>query len=51
VPIVGKPSAIAVARELVILRPRRAAAVAAARWAGASIGGGLAGVRMAPQED
>ena len=32
------------ARELVSLRLRRAAAVAAARWAGASLGGGLAGV-------
>lgn len=44
VPIVGEPSAIAVARELVSLRLRRAAAIASARWAGASIGGGLAGV-------
>jgi hypothetical protein len=31
-------------RELVLLRLRRAAAVAAARWAHASIGGGLAGI-------
>lgn len=44
VPIFGEPSAIAVTRELVSLRLRRAAAVASARWAGASIGGGLAGV-------
>jgi DNA-binding winged helix-turn-helix (wHTH) protein len=44
VPILGEPAGIAVARELVSLRLRRAAAVAAARWVGASIGGGLAGV-------
>jgi DNA-binding winged helix-turn-helix (wHTH) protein len=44
VPIFGEPSAIAVAHELVRLRLRRAAAVASARWAGASIGGGLVGV-------
>jgi DNA-binding winged helix-turn-helix (wHTH) protein len=44
VPIFGEPSAIAVAHELVSLRLRRAAAVASKRWAGASIGGGLAGV-------
>jgi len=44
VPILGEPAAAAVAHELVRLRLRRAAAVAATRWAGASIGGGLAGV-------
>ncbi len=44
VPILGEPSPVATARELVVLRLRRAAAVAAARWAGASIGGGLAGL-------
>ena len=44
VPIFGEPSPVATARELVMLRLRRAAAVAAARWAGASIGGGLAGL-------
>ena len=44
VPIFGEPSAIAAARELVTLRLRRAAVVAASRWAAASIGGGLAGV-------
>lgn len=44
VPVLGQPAAIAVARELISLRLRRAAVVAAARWAGASIGGGLAGV-------
>lgn len=43
VPILGAPASFATARELVRLRLRRAAAVAAARWAGASIGGGLAG--------
>jgi len=43
VPILGQPAPFATARELVSLRLRRAAAVAAARWAGASIGGGLAG--------
>jgi DNA-binding winged helix-turn-helix (wHTH) protein len=44
VPILSEPSPIATARALVRLRLRRAAAFAAARWAGASIGGGLAGV-------
>ncbi len=44
VPIVGAPAALATARELVTLRLRRAAALAAARWAGASLGGGLAGL-------
>ncbi len=43
VPILGEPAPLATARELVTLRLRRAAALAAARWAGASIGGGLAG--------
>ena len=44
VPIVGQPAPLATARELVYLRLRRAAAVAATRWAGASFGGGLAGL-------
>jgi DNA-binding winged helix-turn-helix (wHTH) protein len=44
VPIFGQPSAFAVTRELVRLRLRRAASLAAARWAGASVGGGVAGV-------
>ncbi|RPI54469.1 MAG: hypothetical protein EHM55_10745 [Acidobacteria bacterium] len=44
VPILGQPAPFATARELVTLRLRRAAAVAAARWAGASVGGGLAGI-------
>src|SRR6185503_13252685 len=44
VPILSEPSPVATARALVGLRLHRAAAFAAARWAGASIGGGLAGV-------
>ena len=44
VPILGGPAPLLTTRELVRLRLRRAAAVAAARWAGASIGGGLAGL-------
>ena len=43
-PIFGQPAPLATAGELVSMRLRRAAAVAAARWANASIGGGLAGV-------
>jgi DNA-binding winged helix-turn-helix (wHTH) protein len=44
VPILSEPSPVATARELVGLRLRRAATFAAARWASASIGGGLAGM-------
>jgi DNA-binding winged helix-turn-helix (wHTH) protein len=44
VPILGEPAPLATVVELVRLRLRRAAAFAAARWAGASAGGGLAGV-------
>lgn len=44
VPILGAPAPVATARALVSLRLRRAASVAAARWATASIGGGLAGL-------
>ena len=44
VPILGEPAPVAVAQALVGLRLRRAGRIAAARWAGASIGGGLAGV-------
>jgi DNA-binding winged helix-turn-helix (wHTH) protein len=44
VPIIGEPAPLATVAELVTLRMRRAAAFAAARWAGASAGGGLAGV-------
>jgi hypothetical protein len=43
VPIFGVPGGASAARELVRLRLRRAAAVAASRWAAASLGGGLAG--------
>jgi DNA-binding winged helix-turn-helix (wHTH) protein len=43
VPIVAQPSPVATARRLVNLRLRRAAALVAARWAAASVGGGLAG--------
>jgi DNA-binding winged helix-turn-helix (wHTH) protein len=44
VPIRGQPGAFGTARELVLLRLRRAATMAAARWARASLGGGLAGI-------
>ena len=43
VPILGEPAPFATASELVALRLRRAAASASARWAAASVGGGLAG--------
>jgi DNA-binding winged helix-turn-helix (wHTH) protein len=44
VPIVGEPAPFDTTRELVRMRLRRAAKVAAVRWAGASVGGGLAGI-------
>jgi hypothetical protein len=44
VPILGEPAPIATAGALVALRLHRAARIAAARWAGASIGGSLAGI-------
>jgi len=44
VPVLGAPAPIAVSRELIAARLRRAAHVTAMRWAGAAIGGGLAGV-------
>ena len=44
VPVLGAPAPLAVARELLRLRLRRAARIAASRWAGAAAGGGLAGV-------
>jgi DNA-binding winged helix-turn-helix (wHTH) protein len=44
VPIFGEPAPVATARELVVLRLRRAAAFAASRWMSASLGGGMAGV-------
>ncbi len=43
VPVIGGPSPIAVARELIAIRVRRVTRMIALRWAGASIGGGLAG--------
>ncbi len=43
VPILGEPSPVATAGALVTLRLRRAARIAAARWAGASAGTALAG--------
>jgi DNA-binding winged helix-turn-helix (wHTH) protein len=44
VPVLGAPAPLAVAREVVESRLRRAGRIIALRWAGASIGGGLAGV-------
>jgi DNA-binding winged helix-turn-helix (wHTH) protein len=44
VPILGQPAPLAVAGALIGLRLRRAARIAAARWAAASIGGCLAGI-------
>ena len=44
VPILGEPAPIAAAGALVGIRLHRAPRIAAARWAGASFGGGLAGV-------
>jgi DNA-binding winged helix-turn-helix (wHTH) protein len=44
VPILGGPAAVLVARELVALRLRRAARMLARRWAGASLGAGVAGL-------
>ncbi len=43
VPILGQPAPLSTAMELIKIRLRRAAALAAVRWAGASIGGGVAG--------
>jgi DNA-binding winged helix-turn-helix (wHTH) protein len=44
VAILGAPSPLAVSRELIALRLRRAARIVAARWANASLGGGVAGL-------
>jgi DNA-binding winged helix-turn-helix (wHTH) protein len=44
VPVIGEPAPITVSRTLIASRLRRAARVTAMRWAGAAIGGGLAGV-------
>jgi DNA-binding winged helix-turn-helix (wHTH) protein len=44
VPILGEPSALAAAALLARLRLRRAARIAAPRWAAASLGAGMAGI-------
>ncbi len=44
VPIVGRPAPLQTARELALLRLRRAAALAAERWTTAAAGAGLAGL-------
>jgi DNA-binding winged helix-turn-helix (wHTH) protein len=44
VAILGAPAPLAVSRELIALRLRRAARIVAARWANASLGGGVAGL-------
>jgi DNA-binding winged helix-turn-helix (wHTH) protein len=44
VPVLASPAPLAVAAELIALRLRRAARIAALRWAAASAGGGLAGL-------
>ncbi|HWQ00096.1 MAG TPA: winged helix-turn-helix domain-containing protein, partial [Vicinamibacterales bacterium] len=44
VPVLGAPAPLEVARALIALRLRRAARLIALRWAGASIGAGLAGI-------
>ena len=44
VPVLGQPAPVATARELVMLRLRRAAALVAVRGARGSIGGGIAGM-------
>ena len=44
VPVLGSPAPLAVARELIAFRVRRAARAIALRWASAAIGGGAAGM-------
>ena len=44
VAILGAPAPLAVSRELIALRLHRAARIVAARWANASLGGGVAGL-------
>jgi DNA-binding winged helix-turn-helix (wHTH) protein len=44
VPVLGQPAPVATAAALVAIRLRRAARIAATRWAGAAIGGGVAGM-------
>jgi DNA-binding winged helix-turn-helix (wHTH) protein len=43
VPVLGQPAPLAVSAAILQLRLRRAARFVAARWAGAAIGGGIAG--------
>lgn len=43
VPLLGAPAPVAVGRELITLRLRRAGRLVAVRWAGAAVGAGLAG--------
>ena len=44
VPVLGAPAPLAVTRELLRLRYRRAARLVANRWTGASLGGAVAGI-------
>lgn len=44
VPVLGEPAPLAVTRELLRLRLRRAARIAARRWSGAAGGGAIAGL-------
>ena len=44
VPVFGAPAPLAVAREVLRIRLRRAAGIVARRWAGAAAGGGIAGI-------
>jgi DNA-binding winged helix-turn-helix (wHTH) protein len=44
VPLMGEPGGLAAAAALVHLRLRRAARIAAARWAASALGGGMAGL-------
>jgi DNA-binding winged helix-turn-helix (wHTH) protein len=44
VPVLGAPAPVAVSRELIALRLRRAARLITVRWAAAAIGGGVAGL-------
>ena len=44
VPVLSSPAPLAVARELIAVRLRRAARAIALRWASAAIGGGVAGM-------
>lgn len=44
VPVLGEPAPLAVTRELIRLRLRHAARLAARRWSGAAMGGAIAGM-------